>query len=166
MDFKIRPSGFLLVRAIVIGLCLLLACLDFFWPLSKNGLLHYNYILYSVMTIVLALQIYREFYFTFSNKTLLSIDTSAIHDFYNEITYYWKDIEALHEKNGYLYLSVYHTEEYLERIGNLRYRTIKKFWYKPGGKHNEFLVNLNLADADNDELSALLHNYSVNQSIK
>ena len=162
MDFKIRPSGSLLIRFFVTAACVVVAFLNIFLPVFKTGLLHYNYILYSLMSVAFTIQIYRELYFTFSNKTVLSINENYIHDYYNDVIYKWSDVEGIRQKHGYLYLKLYHPEEYLDKIGNLHYRWVKKLWYKPGGKHNEFLVNISLADAGKDELSKLLNEHSIN----
>ncbi len=110
-----------------------------------------------------AQMIYRDLYFLFFNKTVLSVDENCLHDYFNEVVYNWSDVESTRQKHGYLYLKLYHPQDYLDKIGNLQYRMIKKLWYKPGGKHNEFLVNIGLADADKDELSKLLEDYRVNK---
>ena len=160
MDFKIRPSGYLLIRVCTTAMFFLLAALNFFSPLNKTGLLRYNYVLYFVTAVLFALSIYRDLYFTLAGKTVLSIDENGIRDYCNDVVYKWSDVEATRQKHGYLYLTLYHPEDYLDKIGNRGYRRIKKLWYKPGGKHNEFLINIGLADADKDELSKLLHDYS------
>ena len=113
------------------------------------------------MAIGFTIQAYREIYFILSNKTLLSIDENAIHDFYNNITYYWKDIKRIRKKHGYLYLSLYNPGEYLNKIGNLRYRTVKKMWFKPGGEYNEFLINISIVDIDRNVVSTILIDYSA-----
>jgi hypothetical protein len=161
MDFKIRPSGLLLIRVVTAAMFFLLAALNFFSPINKAGLLHYNYVLYFVAAVMFALSIYRELYFTLSGKTVLSIDENCIRDYCNKVVYRWSDIETTRQKHGYLYLTLYHPEDYLDKIGSLHYRLVKKMWYKPGGKHNEFWVNVSLADISKDELSNLLHDYSA-----
>ena len=165
MDFKIRPGAYLLIRVSTAAMFFLLAALNFVRPLNKSGFLHYNYILYLVTAVMFALSIYREVYFTLSGKTVLSIDENCIHDYCYDVVYKWSDIEATRQKHGYLYLKLYQPEDYLDKIGNLRYRMVKKLWYKPDGKHNEFLINISLADAHKDELSKLVAEYSANKKL-
>jgi len=162
MDFKIRLSGSLIVRVCTTAIFFLLAALNFFSPLVRSGLLQYIYVLYFVTAVMSALLIYKDLYFTFSKKTVLSIDENCIRDYYNDVVYNWSDVEGTRQKYGYLYLKLYRPEDYLNKIGNWHYRMIKKLWYKPGGKHNEFLVNIGLADAHKDELSKLVADYCVN----
>lgn len=142
---------------------LILAALDFFTPLNHTGLLQCMYVLYLVTAGIYILLIYRDLFFLFSAKPVLSINENQIHDHYNDVVYDWGDIEATRQKYGYLYLKLYHPEDYLNKIGNPHYRMIRKLWYKPGSEHNEFLINLGLADANKDELSNLVTGYSIHK---
>ena len=160
MDFKIRPTGSLLLTVCATAMFLILAGLHFFSPLYKSGLLRYTFVLDIIVVAMYIHLLYRDLYFVFSGKTMLSIDENHIHDFYNGVAYNWKDIAAIREEHGYLYLKLYHPEDYLDKIGNWYYRMIKKLRYKPGGKHNEFSINIGLADAGEVELSKLLQGYS------
>ncbi len=165
MDFKTRATGYLLIRVCTTAMFFLLAALNFIRPLNKTGLLQYNYVFYFVAAVMFTLSIYRDLYFMLAGKTIISIDENCIHDYYNDVVYNWSDIEATRQKHGYLYLKLYHPDDYLDKIGDRRYRIVKKLRHKQGGKHNEFLVNISLADANKDELTKLITEYSATKKL-
>jgi hypothetical protein len=138
---------------------MVLACLNFFSPIFKQGLLHYNYILYSLMAFTGLFTIYRPIYAVIIDKPILTVDESYIYDFNNDIKYDWKDIEKIYKKGRALYIKLYKPKDYLDKIGNPHRRFITRLWFKPNSKRSLFYIETNLAETNGNELLDILEKF-------
>jgi len=161
MAFKIRYNGYFTTQLFLIKLFLLLFCLNFFWPFPRHDLSHYNYIFYALTAVALAIQIYRPIYAAITHKPILTVNDEYIYDFNFDIRYEWKDVEEFYEKNGLLYVNLYHPENYLNKIGNPHRRFVAKLWFKPERKKSLFIIKTDMIDEDGNDLLEILDDYSV-----
>ena len=115
MEFKAKFGGFFLLQILLIVGCLVVASLDLFAPVFKNGFLHYNYVIYYLLALTWSFKIYRQFYGLFIDKPILIINESYLYDFNHDITYYWKDIDNVYRKRNFLIINLKQPAEYLDR---------------------------------------------------
>ena len=161
MAFKVRFSGFFMTQLLLILAFLCLASWDFFSPQYNQGFLHYKYIIYVVAALPWIVQIYRPICSVIINKPILTVNDDYIYDFNYDIKYFWKDIEEIYEKRGYLYINLYHPEDYLNKIGNAHRRFVAKLWFKLNRETSLFVINKDIIDVDGHKLLEILDGYSM-----
>lgn len=161
MNFKIR-FGTMFIGQIIMAFCfLLVGLMDVIAPIFKDGFRHYTYILSFLIVVLNLFQCYRHIYAAVFNKYVLCVNESYIYDFIGDVKYYWKDIEEINEKSGFLTVKLYKPVDYLDKLRNPFKRFKVKLWFKPGEKRSSFLIDIDSVAADPDELLELLNEYSI-----
>jgi len=161
MAFNFRFSFFLLLQLFLIAGMFCLAGLGIFSPVFKHGFLHYSYIIYTLTAFALISQIYRPTYAGLFAKPILVANENYIYDFNHDVKYYWKDIREVYKKGSFLFIKLYHPENYLDKIGNPQRRFVTKLWFKPNSKRSFFFINIDFVDADQALLLKKLDNYRI-----
>lgn len=130
-------------------------------PLSKDWLVYYGYIPCILIVLLTVATCYREVYAVIAGKPILTVDDTFIYDFAGDVKYYWKDIREIYERDSFLFIDLYHPEEYLNKIGNPAKRLKVKLWFKPDSKRSSFVINIDNVAKDPTELLKILNDYSI-----
>jgi len=123
MEFKIRYSNTFVMNIILMILAVFMAGLDFFFPVFKDGRLHYQYVAWLLLFLIRFIQYRKYLFIGFTNKPVLIINEIHINDLARNTKYYWCDVREVYEKNRCLRIILYNPADYLSSFHN----PIKRF---------------------------------------
>jgi len=160
MEFKIRYSNTFVMNIILMILALFMTGLDFFFPVFKEGFLHYQYGAWLLLFLTSFIQYRKYLFIGLTDKPVLIINEVYINDLARNTKYYWCDIREVYEKNGYLRIILYNPTNYLSSFHN----AIKRFWAKHlvnSKKRTPYIINIDVVDVNPNVLLELLDDYSI-----
>jgi hypothetical protein len=121
---------------------------------NRDNILVYIY-LFLLITLVLPWLI-KFFYFGIRKKLVLTVNGSFIFDHYENIKYYWDDVEEVIASGDYLHIKLYEPEKYLDKCQNPFRRFLKKKVYQLFKIKPSYGINLDIINIKKDEQKKFL----------
>lgn len=115
------------------------------------------FILLFLFAVILP-QTIKFFYFWISKKPVFTANRSFIYDHFNNIKYYWVDINELVVANEYMAVKLYHPENYLDNVKNPFRRVIRKLMYNLFHINPRYGINMDIIDVPAEENQNFLNN--------
>lgn len=98
---------------------------------------------------------------------MLTINESYIFDHFENIQYYWNDIEEVVTTNAALDIRLYKPAKYFPKIRNPFWRVITKIKYNRFNAKSLYKIDLNMLDikkGENEKFLQILNEYSLSSS--
>jgi hypothetical protein len=161
MEFKVGYGNFFVFKIIMAVIFGGLGLLDFLSPISHTGFLQYKWVLETALSFLWILQIYRLIFLSVLKKPILTINERYLYDHNCKIRYWWKDIEEIYEKRGFLFIGLYCPKDYLDKIDEPIVRFVANLRFKLNRTKTLFFIHLETVEVDPNELLEILDDYSV-----
>jgi hypothetical protein len=91
------------------------------------------------------------FYFAIKKKPVLTADEFFIFDQFENIKYYWDDIDEIVPFEHYLQIKLYKPERYIDKIKNPFYRSLKQIGYTVFRRTPSYSIDLNIVAIEKEE---------------
>lgn len=124
--------------------------------LHQNGYFFAVFVLILLSLIALAKTV-KFVYFWIAHKPVLTANRSFIFDQFQNIKYYWNDVDEIVITGEYMVVTLYHPEKYLDEIKNPVQRFFKKWRYERFRKKPSYSINLDIVGVKADEYNSFLN---------